>query len=217
MTFVRSGDLQAKPKMSTLSIIVATIARPSLEKLLLSIQPQLIEGDEVIVVGDAPEHKARPLVEKFGAPFRYIGYDPPVERGWIEVGQKRMLGIKAAKGQYLNYQDDDDVMAPDALQQIRREIELHPGKLMLFKMKWPNGSLSPSIDSITDTGGASFVFPNDPEVIGWFKPDYGYDDQEFMLSTIEKAMKRAGVRDQRAVVVYARQVITHYSGRGKGK
>ena len=77
----------------TFSIVVATSGRPTLNRTLSSIAPQLEPGDEIIVVcddtGDAGD-------------------------------TARMDAMPRATGSHLTFIDDDDVYAPDALEKMRR-------------------------------------------------------------------------------------------------
>jgi glycosyltransferase involved in cell wall biosynthesis len=97
----------------TLSIIVPTRGRKTLERTLRSISGQLQPGDEVIVLRD--------------------------ETG--DSGDSaRMSGMERARGSHLAFMDDDDVYRPGALEKMRRFARDNPGRIGIFKMQHPVGT-----------------------------------------------------------------------------
>ena len=166
--------------MVTLSIIVATLGRPSLKALLGSIHPQLLAGDEVIVVGDNYGDETHLSCTQYGLQVKYLAVKTPKCYG----GPQREYGISMASGDYINYQDDDDTMPPEALSIIRQVIAQHSGRPILFQMQYPDGTVRD-----TGRGGQCFVFPNTRGKIGKFRSsdgNYYYDcDQEFIQTTCD--------------------------------
>lgn len=99
----------------TVSFIIPTIGRKSLQKTLDSIETW--EGDEVIVI-------------------RHEG--PP--SGW--GGRERNEGILRASCDYLSFMDDDDLYLPghrEAMNQAAIEnVKNHP---IIFRMRYPSGRI----------------------------------------------------------------------------
>jgi len=95
------------------SVIVPTHNRPELlAKALRSIQDQTFGDFEIIVVNDAGIDVSR-LVEHFNSrgTIRYI--NKKTNEG---LAAARNSGIRAARGKYIAYLDDDDTYYPDHLQ-----------------------------------------------------------------------------------------------------
>jgi hypothetical protein len=93
-----------------LSIIVATTGRPTLLDCLASISTQAREGDETLVMLDAPRHG-----------------------GWGYVAHNR--GLDAARGTHLIFLGEDDDFVPGGLDIIREKVAEAPGLVHLFSVE----------------------------------------------------------------------------------
>ena len=171
----------------TLSIIVATAGRPTLQRTLGSIAPQLEPGDEVFVLcddagdaGDTPRNSAMPR----------------------------------ARGTHLAFLDDDDVYAPDALEKMRRFAREHPGRIGIFKMKHPAGTThwrdGEPVLRYANVSTQTFLVPNVPGKLGRWqegrpRPGGGVyaGDYVFITETAELQGEPIFVDE---VTVYARPV-----------
>ena len=187
----------------TFSIIVVTLGRPSLPHLLGSIARQIEMGDEVLVVGERPDSPARACVEELGWPFRFYFCPDPAPRLYGQPQRNWIIAL--AKGDYLNYQDDDDEMANGIMPVMRRNCKQQPGKIFIYQMRKPDGSLHPGYPPERLAGGQCFVWPNIPGRMGLFTYKYT-GDQDFMNTTI--ALHPEG----RAGVVHCPEIITEYAG-----
>lgn len=194
--------------MIRFSIIVPTLGRPSLDRMLESITSQaLVEGDEIIMVAERLEWRmdlfqrhcasAKPGSLWYGA----VASDAPGGYG----NPQRNVGLTLCRGDYINYQDDDDVMAPGILAVMRANCEAQPGKIFIYQMRWPDGHLNPGYPPRDLAGGQCFVWPNIPGRMGKFGHRYA-GDQDFMEQTI--ALHPEG----KAGVIYRPEVITEYAG-----
>lgn len=183
----------------TFSIIVATMGRPSLRALLQSIADQpLMPGDEVLVIGDL-NHGIDPgesIVHEFGRQFFYHSCDGP--KG-AYGGPQRNLGLTLAGGTHLNYQDDDDLMAPGALAVMRSKCEEYPKQPLIFRMRWPDGNETENF-----VGGQCFVCPNTPYKVGFFSYEYS-GDQNFIQTTMNKYANRNPVSIPHVITLYSGQ------------
>ena len=153
----------------TLSIIVPTRGRKTLERTLRSISGQLQPGDEVIVLRD--------------------------ETG--DSGDSaRMSGMERARGTHLAFMDDDDVYRPGALEKMRRFARDNPGRIGLFKMQHPVGTThwrdGEPVLRYANVSTQNFLIPNLPGRLGrWTdrppRPGGGvYDgDYAFIARTVE--------------------------------
>lgn len=178
--------------MPKLSAIIPTPGqgRP-LGRCLRSLATQpLHDGDEVIVVGDCfdgPLPEVESLVRGYaaecGGHFRYVAFNG----GMHSWGHREInAGIELARGDYLTFNDDDDVWAPGAFDTIRRVAGALPEPrplLFRFQTHWgavcwdelcrhSDGSLVPRQDHI---GGHCAVFPNLPDRLGRWGDHYQGD------------------------------------------
>jgi len=160
-------------KRPSIGVVIATPGRRSLYRTLQSIAYQGLEpGDDVLVVGDGHHQPTADLVEAFGEPFHYAATQ--VTRTW---GHDQLnYGVKKVKGDLLIYQDDDDIFAPRAFDEIRRIATRFPGVPFLGRVKTPNLGLlwqNAAPDALLD--GHCLVVPNVKEKLGYFTREYAGD------------------------------------------
>lgn len=166
--------------MVSLSIIIPTpgLGRP-LKRCLRSIASQpLHPGDEVLVVGDTtdgPLPDVEALVADFGPQYRYLTL-PTTERSW---GHDQINhGITVAMGDYLVYQDDDDVFTEGAFGSIRNAAEEHPGRPLMFRFVTRFRTLvwgAAPVLAQDHVGGHCFVVPNRKAYLAPWTPRYAGD------------------------------------------
>lgn len=117
--------------MASLSIITPTVGRDTLLATLDSVNSQLGRYDEHIVIGDGPQPWARQLCSTYKR-TRYLQTDN-VTAHW--GNEQRDLGIASAKGDYVMFCDDDDVLTEDALKLAKTAIAEAEGALFIFQMQ----------------------------------------------------------------------------------
>jgi len=102
------------------SVVVRTCNRPdTLRETLVSIRNQLYKNIEVVVVEDGPNASERLLKEEFSdLNYQYICNGK--QTGRSHAGN---CGLKAAKGEYLNFLDDDDLFYPEHVMVLVNEIQ----------------------------------------------------------------------------------------------
>lgn len=99
----------------TVSIIVPTYNRPQrLPVTLDSIAKQTFRDFEVIVVNDAGNSVAD-VIRDFSNKFSLICIEHETNKG---PAAARNTGIRAARGKYIAYLDDDDIYYPDHLETL---------------------------------------------------------------------------------------------------
>lgn len=209
--------------MATLSIIIPTPGggRP-LKRCLRSIASQpLLPGDEVLVVGDCtagelPEVEA--LVADFGPPYRYIaavGATHTVVDGvdYHSFGHDQInVGMTVAAGDYLVFQDDDDVFTAGAFGAIRhaaeeclaRHGEFRP---LMFRFVTRFRTLVWAVEGVVaqdHLGGHCFVVPNRKAYLAPWTPRY-QGDFDHIRGTLDKwPGGEAAVVWREEVIAYAR-------------
>lgn len=114
---VLGGSTQDRSgRVPAVSVIVLTRNRPVfLRRALASIQQQTFTDFEVLVVNDAGEDVSS-LVSAFRAEGMTIALlNQPEQRG---QSAGRNLGIRASRGRWIAYLDDDDLYYPDHLETL---------------------------------------------------------------------------------------------------
>lgn len=171
-----------------LSIIVPTPDGGTLPLLAQSLNHQLRDGDEVIVVGDAFSDKLTPAVKTWveAVGWRYLEYDA----GYMGWGHPQInYGIEHARGDYLAFQDDDDVYAPDFILNYHRATRhLDPPRPLLFRFKARRYGNIPiwqrrGVLEVGTIGGHCIVTPNVPEKTGKWTDRYE-GDYDFIAETL---------------------------------
>ncbi len=181
--------------MVSLSVIIPTpgLGRP-LKRCLRSIASQpLLPGDEVLVVGDTtdgPLPEVEALVADFGPQYRYLTL-PTKEHSW---GHDQINhGMTVAMGDYLVYQDDDDVFTEGAFGSIRGAAEECLGRYaeyrpLLFRFVTRFRTLvwgAHPVFAQDHLGGHCFVVPNRKAYLAPWTDRY-QGDFDHIRGTIDK-------------------------------
>jgi glycosyltransferase involved in cell wall biosynthesis len=118
-----------------LSLIVPTAGRPSLARTLASAAPQMLPGDECIVVGDTLDGPLRET-EAICRDYPFVRYIEHAARRHYWGHPQFEAGQLVATGDWLLGNDDDDIWTPNALDAIRNAIgQLTHLRPMLFRFR----------------------------------------------------------------------------------
>jgi glycosyltransferase involved in cell wall biosynthesis len=184
--------------MTRLSIITPTIGRASLRTMLSGLLPQLESTDEVFVIGDGDQPKAREIVKELASPLIQY-WEIPLIRNF--GNPQRNEAIKVAKGDYLCFVDDDDRVHPNYASVIKDLAGKNPGRPLMVRMKAFCGILwrdkNPSFGNMS---GQMFVPPNVPDRLGKWSGKYEADF-DFIWSTLNK------YPDRERSIVWGEEVI----------
>lgn len=170
-----------------LSILVPTHDGDGLHRLFESIAHQVRLDDDVLIVGDtmdAPLSWLASEIESMGAPYRFL----PFDAGHHCWGHCQLnYGITQATGDYLVFNDDDDVFTPEALHIIRARIaELDRPRPLMFKFHANRlGRTLPERYEVVESaiGGHCLITPNIPGKLGQWGERYG-GDFDWIVSTL---------------------------------
>jgi|GEM_PF-1109319 glycosyltransferase involved in cell wall biosynthesis/polysaccharide pyruvyl transferase WcaK-like protein len=113
---------EKKEKVSDplVSVIVPTYNRPDmLKEALTSVLSQTYQNFEVIVVNDAGDD-VKDVIDSLNKEGKIIYLQHKENRG---LSAARNTGIKAAKGKYIAYLDDDDIYYPNHLETLVNFLE----------------------------------------------------------------------------------------------
>jgi glycosyltransferase involved in cell wall biosynthesis len=106
--------------MPTVSIIIPTHNRAKLvQEALRSVLGQTFQDYEVIIVDDGSSDNTRQVIKEFTQHDKRMHYFCQSNRG---PSAARNRGIRASKGQYIAFLDDDDMWLPEKLEKQMRLI-----------------------------------------------------------------------------------------------
>jgi hypothetical protein len=119
----------------------------------------MLEGDEILVS---------------------INQDCP----WGHKARNQLM--RAARGDFILFQDDDDETAPGAFDVIRAAVEMNPHTPHLFKMRYADGTEIWQLQQVTlgNVSTQMIVVPNISEKLGTWKEDAYEGDYYFISSTL---------------------------------
>lgn len=185
-----------------ISVIIPTIARPTLAPLLDSIPDD--DDVEVVIVADVhnmagePERAARinAARERYAAVHSWIDFDAGINC----YGQpQRNVGMSKAQGQWLAFSQDDNMFAPDAFDSIRRAIldQPHPRPLLFKVMTWQAGIvwINRGVLQIGEIDADCIVVPNMPERLARWTTRYN-GDWDFISGTVHLWQRDIAWRDE---------------------
>lgn len=186
--------------MTSLSIIVPTAGRVTIERTILSYLPQMRVEDELLVMGDTtdgPLDRTATICAQYKPLVQYIPCKS-TEHTWghAEIN----AGLTLAHGDYVLGNDDDDVATGGALDIIRETVAgLDRDRPLLFRFRSYVGQVFWDIEGNfreNHIGGHCGVFPNLPGRVGRYTARY-QGDFDYLKSTID--LWPNGIEDARWV------------------
>jgi len=161
----------------TVSILVATIGRPTLERALASITRQARAGDQVMVIGATQE-----IADRAAAAGCWFAQVRP-GNDW--GASERAAVMPHVTGDYIAFLDDDDVYLPGARDAMEEAMLAAPGRPTIFKMQiaWTGGTLwDDKVACMGNMGTPMMFLPNNAQTQrGRWGRAYG-NDFEFWSS-----------------------------------
>jgi glycosyltransferase involved in cell wall biosynthesis len=115
-------ERSSRPKFS---IIITTYNRENLLPYAIeSLEKQTYRNFETIVINDHGKSVEK-IIENFNLPIKFLRLEKN-----SGLSAARNAGLSLAKGEYITYLDDDDLILPQHLEVLSSEIERHPGTLI---------------------------------------------------------------------------------------
>ena len=206
-----------------ISIVICCYNRAHLlPQTMESVFAQEYEPVEIVVLDDGSTDETPALMADYGERIRYY---------WQEnqgIAQTRTNGCKLAKGEYIAFQDDDDLMPPDRITVLYEALKQHPSAVLAVGdwaeidehgdptgHRWlPERSTELQDPILFHDGYKAILWPevpaaphttlfrkSDGEKIGWFDNQYRYasEDKDFFAH-----LGRLGP------IVYVPKVVSYY-------
>lgn len=196
--------------------------RDYLRETLTSVFSQTYQPVEIIVMDDGSTDGTDELMRDYADRVHY--HRQPAQG----IAVARTNASRLATGEYIAYQDDDDLMPPDRIGSLLGALQSHPdaafatGDFALIDAdgnftgnRWLPGALDETGPAqVFEDGQAAVLWPRIPAVphttlfrrelgerVGWFDPEFRYacSDADFLAR-----LGRLGP------VVYLRQVVSYY-------
>lgn len=182
-------------KTPTISILIPTQGRPTLERALDSVAGQLLPGDEVLVVIDSHEMdrtdvraiclRLVPYVVRIDQ-LRILAHDA----GGHDWGHSQInQALTVATGDYIHANDDDDIYLPGSLAVMREAIVAHPGRVFLFRFRSYLGGtvfwLVPGLLERNTIGGHCLLQPRIAGKVGQMSAAYA-GDFDWIVDTLAR-------------------------------
>lgn len=119
-----------------------------LEKCLLSLIRQTLQGIEIIVVNDGSKDGSQKIIEKFQQeyPTKIFGFIK--ENGGLS--DARNFGIDQARGQYLGFVDSDDYVSERMFEEMYHLAEKHNAEMAICNLQKvdENGSVTQKLTQL---------------------------------------------------------------------
>lgn len=145
----------------SISVVMPTINRRSLELAIKNIHDQLSSEDQIIVVGDGPCPGAFNICDRYKK-TKY--FEIPKFGHWGAAC--RNLGIKMAEKDFIWFLDDDDGILDGAVEAIKSSISPGTDKMYIFRMRnpdiWRNKNLV-----VGNVSSQVLVVPKRFDLPGW--------------------------------------------------
>lgn len=154
-----------RPCPPSVSIVIPTLGRQTLWRMIESLKLQLQPGDELIVVADGDESRDRCKPDVPG-----IRYETHVDPQSCYGNAQRNYGRSLARGTAVWFCDDDDIALPGALDAIRKAFQ-SGRRPTIFRIDHMGQMIwsTPEI-RVGNVSGASLVIPNESRIPGFPVP-----------------------------------------------
>lgn len=203
-------------------IICCHNRRHYLEQTLASVFAQNYRPVEIIIMDDGSTDGTPELMEQYKGRLRYYCQE---SQG---IAVARTNASRLAEGEYIAYQDDDDLMPQDRITHLYRELCRFPSAIFatgdyalidaqgeLTGKRWLPGNLADRAEPVLiEDGHAAVLWPKVPAVphttlfkvdygerVAWFDPEFRYacSDADFLA--------RLG---ELGPIIYLREIVSYY-------
>jgi hypothetical protein len=172
---------------NSFNVLIATIGRPTLQRMLNSLYPQLDAIDCLTIVFDG--HATPPVFDVSNFKCKVNQYCEPVPLGFFGHGIRNKYASILEKRDFVMHADDDDIYLEDSFYNLRKMIGCN-NTLYITAMIYNNALIIPRSKYIYvgNIGTPNGIIPYKLNLIGKWNHYYG-GDGEFYL-TISKLAKK---------------------------
>jgi hypothetical protein len=167
------------------NVLIATIGRPTLQRMLDSLYPQLDAIDCLTIVFDG--HASPPVFDISNFKCKVFQYCEPIPLGFFGHGIRNKYASILEKRDFVMHGDDDDIYLEDSFNQLRKMIVCN-NTLYIAKLIAGNIHLGcgPYI-CVGNIGTPNGIVPYNLNQLGEWKPFYGGDGEFYItISNIAK-------------------------------
>jgi glycosyltransferase involved in cell wall biosynthesis len=117
-----AGGIDLKADTSDVSVIIPYYNRERyIDEAVQSVLGQTLKPLEVIIVNDCSREASRRYLDRYANSCRILDLHANVG-----LAEARNVGIKASRGRFVAFLDDDDIWLPDKLEQQREYLGRNP-------------------------------------------------------------------------------------------
>jgi hypothetical protein len=158
--------------MKKFNVVIATAGRPSLQRMVDSIAPQLMEHDYLTILWDC-----QPRDLQINSKCQVISIHNKEPLGYWGHGSRNRWQDELP-GDYLMNGDDDDVYTPDAMDKIRKVCTEH--KLYIFQFNYSGVRIPDGKEiKVGNIGTSCGVYPRIKKLPIW-EHRYGGDGEFYI-------------------------------------
>ena len=158
----------------TFNVLIATIGRPTLQRMLNSLSPQLQEDDCLTIVFDGRSYIPNFDVSAFKC--KVVQYFEPVALGsWGHAIRNKYASLLEHRD-FIMHADDDDIYLPNVFSELHKEC-LDRETLYIAKMRCQDRVVIPqgNFIRINHIGTPNGIIPYSLNTKGQWKYQYGGD------------------------------------------
>ena len=120
------------PATSDISVVIAYYNRELyIDETLQSVLEQTLKPLEIIVVNDCSRESSRRYLDRYAGVCKIIDLAKNVG-----LAGARNAGVRAARGQFIAFLDDDDIWLPRKLEVQRKYMDEHPECAIVHSTAW---------------------------------------------------------------------------------
>jgi hypothetical protein len=167
------------------NILIATIGRPTLQRMLDSLHDQLHDSDCLSIVFDG--HTTPPLFDVSRFKCKVIQYCEPIPLGFFGHGIRNKYASLLEKRDFIMHADDDDTYIRDSFNTLRELIK-SKNTLYITRMIYMNNLIIPRSKQIyiNNIGTPNGIIPYNLNLLGSWEHLYG-GDGKFYITISELA------------------------------